>query len=209
MAWSQRQETGFVIAGYILAKEQRGLTSDYKRFPLPSSPAKARRRCCLGPKPVTKKRKSPENHFWPRPLGRHERRTPIYSKSVVFRGPEVVFWDPKRTRPQARKKKTFVPSLRSSTFSSSSLWMVWSPLWLSRARVCLEAVTKPRDRDEISFVESRPETVSLDGQRIDKDYEIRFAVKGYGLWVFLFLYFDSVARPRRKIKTPGPSLQAS
>ena len=35
----QRQETGFVIAGYVLAKEQRGLTSDYKRFPLPSSPA--------------------------------------------------------------------------------------------------------------------------------------------------------------------------
>ena len=34
---SQRQETGFVIAGYVLAKEQRGLTSDYKRFPLPSS----------------------------------------------------------------------------------------------------------------------------------------------------------------------------
>ena len=33
----QRQETGFVIAGYVLAKEQRGLTSDYKRFPLPSS----------------------------------------------------------------------------------------------------------------------------------------------------------------------------
>ena len=32
---SQRQETGFVIAGYVLAKEQRGLTSDYKRFPLP------------------------------------------------------------------------------------------------------------------------------------------------------------------------------
>ena len=24
----------------------------------------------------------------------------------------------------------------------------------------------------------KPETVSLDGQRIDKDYEIRFAVKG-------------------------------
>jgi hypothetical protein len=38
----------------------------------------------------------------------------------------VVFWDPKRTRLRARKKKTFVPSLRSSTFSSSSLWMVWS-----------------------------------------------------------------------------------
>jgi len=47
-------------------------------------------------------------------------------KSLVFRGPEVVFWDPKRTRLRARKKKTFVPSLRSSTFSSSSLWMVWS-----------------------------------------------------------------------------------
>ena len=59
---SQRQETGFVIAGYVLAKEQRGLTSDYKRFPLPSSPAKGRRRCCLGPKPETRKRKSPENH---------------------------------------------------------------------------------------------------------------------------------------------------
>ena len=33
----------------------------------------------------------------------------------------------------------------------------------------------------------KPETVSLDGQRIDKDYEIRFAVKGNWLWVFLFL----------------------
>jgi len=57
----QRQETGFVIAGYVLAKEQRGLTSDYKRFPLPSSPAKGRRRCCLGLEPETRKRKSPEN----------------------------------------------------------------------------------------------------------------------------------------------------
>ena len=34
-------------------------------------------------------------------------------------------------------------------------------LWLSRARVCLEAVTKPRDRDEISFVESRPRVPRL------------------------------------------------
>ena len=50
----------------------------------------------------------------------------FFIKSLVFRGPEVVFWDPKRTRLRARKKKTFVPSLRSSTFSSSSLWMVWS-----------------------------------------------------------------------------------
>ena len=58
-------------------------------------------------------------------------------------------------------------------------------LWLSRARVCLEAVTKPRDRDEISFVESRPETVSLDGQRIDKDYEIRFAVRKLALGLSL------------------------
>lgn len=33
----------------------------------------------------------------------------------------------------------------------------------------------------------KPETVSLDGQRIDKDYEIRFAVKENWLWVFLFL----------------------
>ena len=106
--------------------DRRALTSDYKRFPLPSSPAKGRRRCCLGLKPETRKRKSPENHLWPRPAGRHERRTAISFKSLVFRGPEVVFWDPKRTRLRARKKKTFVPSLRSSTFSSSSLWMVWS-----------------------------------------------------------------------------------
>ena len=76
-------------------------------------------------------------------------------------------------------------------------------LWLSRARVCLEAVTKPRDRDEISFVESRPETVSLDGQRIDKDYEIRFAVKENWLWVFLFLFFDDALAFGRKRKTPG------
>ena len=101
----QRQETGFVIAGYVLAKEQRGLTSDYKRFPLPSSPAKGRRRCCLGPKPETRKRKSPENHLWPRPAGRHERRTAISFKSLVFRGPEVVFWDPKRTRAPARGRR--------------------------------------------------------------------------------------------------------
>ena len=33
----------------------------------------------------------------------------------------------------------------------------------------------------------KPETVSFDGHRIDKDYEIRFAVKENWLWVFLFL----------------------
>ena len=68
---SQRQETGFVIAGYVLAKEQRGLTSDYKRFPLPSSPAKGRRRCCLGPKPETRKRKSPAID-WSKEQKRHD-----------------------------------------------------------------------------------------------------------------------------------------
>ena len=91
-------------------------------------------------------------------------------------------------------------------------------LWLSRARVCLEAVTKPRDRDEISFVESRPETVSLDGQRIDKDYEIRFAVKENWLWVFLFLFLGlrpwkslnkNRNRPLGEEKDTWPSLRAS
>ena len=69
----QRQETGFVIAGYVLAKEQRGLTSDYKRFPLPSSPAKGRRRCCLGPKPETRKRKSPKDGLQAEPPRRQPR----------------------------------------------------------------------------------------------------------------------------------------
>ena len=183
----QRQETGFVIAGYVLAKEQRGLTSDYKRFPLPSSPAKGRRRCCLGPKPETRKRKSPENHLWPRPAGRHERRTAISFKSLVFRGPEVCFLGSKENSPEGEEEENLCaePSLEHVFFFFSLDGLV--TLWLSRARVCLEAVTKPRDRDEISFVESRPETVSLDGQRIDKDYEIRFAVKENWLWVFLFL----------------------
>jgi hypothetical protein len=183
---SQRQETGFVIAGYVLAKEQRGLTSDYKRFPLPSSPAKGRRRSCLGPKPETRKRKSPENHLWPRPVGRHERRTAISKgKSLVFRGPEVCFLGSKENSPSGEEEENLCaePSLEHVFFFFSLDGLV--TLWLSRARVCLEAVTKPRDRDEISFVESRPETVSLDGQRIDKDYEIRFAVKENWLWVFL------------------------
>ena len=202
----QRQETGFVIAGYVLAKEQRGLTSDYKRFPLPSSPAKGRRRCCLGPKPETRKRKSPENHLWPRAKARHERRPAISFKSLVFRGPEVCFLGSKENSPEGEEEENLCaePSLEHVFFFFSLDGLV--TLWLSRARVCLEAVTKPRDRDEISFVESRPETVSLDGQRIDKDYEIRFAVKENWLWVFLFLFFDSVLRPRRKRKTPGRAL---
>jgi len=115
---SQRQETGFVIAGYVLAKEQRGLTSDYKRFPLPSSPAKGRRRCCLGPKPETRKRKSPENHLWPRPAGRHERRTAISFKSLVFRGPEVCFLGSKENSPEGEEEENLCaePSLEHVFF---------------------------------------------------------------------------------------------
>ena len=126
--WPRPKTRNWVCNRWLRPRQRTART--YQRLQTISSSIfsgpRGRRRCCLGPKPETRKRKSPENHLWPRPAGRHERRTAISFKSLVFRGPEVVFWDPKRTRLRARKKKTFVPSLRSSTFSSSSLWMVWS-----------------------------------------------------------------------------------
>ena len=57
----------------------------------------------------------------------------------------------------------------------------------------------------------KPETVSLDGQRIDKDYEIRFAVKENWLWVFLFYrnYLNPPSGRPVEDKATWPSLRAS
>ena len=98
--------------------------------------------------------------------------------------------------PEEEENLCAEPSLEHVFFFFSLDGLV--TLWLSRARVCLEAVTKPRDRDEISFVESRPETVSLDGQRIDKDYEIRFAVRKLALGLSLPILFTRFARAHQR-----------
>ena len=130
----------------------------------------------------------------------------------------MCFLGSKENSPEGEEEENLCaePSLEHVFFFFSLDGLV--TLWLSRARVCLEAVTKPRDRDEISFVESRPETVSLDGQRIDKDYEIRFAVKENWLWVFLFLFLSGLISLNqlwltltrdRKDKDTWPSLRAS
>ena len=138
-------------------------------------------------------------------------------KKKTHRRQGFVIWDPKRTRLEGEEEENLCaePSLEHVFFFFSLDGLV--TLWLSRARVCLEAVTKPRDRDEISFVESRPETVSLDGQRIDKDYEIRFAVRNLVSGSFssfgqgsptgeLTLKPLGPASGRRKRKTPGRAL---
>ena len=185
--WPEPKTRNWVCNRWLRPRQRTART--YQRLQTISSSIfsgpRGRRRCCLGPKPETRKRKSPENHLWPRAKARHERRPAISFKSLVFRGPEVCFLGSKENSPSGEEEENLCaePSLEHVFFFFSLDGLV--TLWLSRARVCLEAVTKPRDRDEISFVESRPETVSLDGQRIDKDYEIRFAVKENWLWVFL------------------------
>ena len=82
-------------------------------------------------------------------------------KKKTHRRQGFVIWDPKRTRLEGEEEENLCaePSLEHVFFFFSLDGLV--TLWLSRARVCLEAVTKPRDRDEISFVESRPRVPRL------------------------------------------------
>merc|ERR1711990_65994 len=76
-------------------------------------------------------------------------------------GLKTCFLGSKENSPEGKEEENLCaePSLEQVFFFFSLDGLV--TLWLSRARVCLEAVTKPRDRDEISFVESRPRVPRL------------------------------------------------
>ena len=69
-------------------------------------------------------------------------------KKKTHRRQGFVIWDPKRTRLEGEEEENLCaePSLEHVFFFFSLDGLV--TLWLSRARVCLEAVTKPLSRDE-------------------------------------------------------------